>query len=100
MSGKSDTASEYLASLVVGILSAVTRQMILDGTVNVVEGHIAGPVPDEGDYTTELEGTLGIDGTWIDPWLLDDGRKGEMEFMRTHGVFEVADEKECDDNAR
>ena len=56
--------------------------MISDGAIRVGELHFAGPVPDEGDYPTELEGTWGIDGTWIDPKVLDDGRSEEMEFMR------------------
>ena len=53
--------------------------MISDGAIRV--GHFAGPVPDEGDDPTELEGTWRIDGTWIDPKLLDDGRIEEMEYM-------------------
>ena len=49
------------------IVSAIKRQMILDGAIEVGELHFAGPVPDEGDDPTELEGTWSIDGTWIDP---------------------------------
>ena len=60
--------------------------------------HFAGPVPDEGDSPTELEGKWGVDGTWIDPKLLIAGRKEEMEYMMKMGVFEVVDEKECYDN--
>ena len=30
----------------------------------------------------ELQEILGIDGTWIDPKLLDDGRREEMEYVR------------------
>ena len=56
MTGKSGTACEYPASLVVAMLSAVKRQMISDGAIRVGELHFAGPVLDEGDYTTELEG--------------------------------------------
>ena len=54
MTGKSEAASEYPASLVVAMLSAVKRQMISDGAIRVRELHFAGPVPDEGDYPTEL----------------------------------------------
>ena len=98
MTGKSETVSQYPASLVVAMLSATKRQMISDGAIRVGELHFAGPVPDEGDYTTELEGKWRGDGTWIDPKLLSDGRKEEMEYMRKMGVFEVVDEKECYDN--
>ena len=35
---------------------------------------------------------------WIDPKSLIAGRKEEMEYMMEMGVFEVVDEKECDDN--
>ena len=56
MTGKSETASEYRASLVVAMLSAIKRQMISDGAIRVGELHFAGPVLDEGDYTTELDG--------------------------------------------
>ena len=57
--------------------------------------HFAGPVLDEGEYATELEGKWRVDGTWIDPKLLSEGRKEEMKYMRKMGVFEVVDEKEC-----
>ena len=30
--------------------------MISDGAIRIGEMHFAGPVPDEGDYPTELEG--------------------------------------------
>ena len=62
--------------------------MISDGAIRVGEIHFAGPVPDECDYTKELEGKWGVDGKWIDPKLLSDGRKEEMEYMRKMGVFE------------
>ena len=42
-------ASEYPASLVVAMLSAIKRQTISDGAIRVAELHFAGPVPDEGD---------------------------------------------------
>ena len=58
----------------------------------------AGPVPDEGDFLKELEGTRSFDGTWTGPKLLNDGRKVDMEYMRKHGVFEVVDENACHDN--
>ena len=67
MTGKSDTVSEYRASLEVAMLSAVKRQMISDGAIRIGEMHFAGPVPDEGDYPTELEGKWRVDGLWIDP---------------------------------
>ena len=98
MTEKSGTASGYPGSLVVTMLSAIKRQMFSDGAIKVGELHFAGPVPDECDYPTRLEGTREIDGTWIDPMPLDDGRKEEMENIREHGVFEVVDEKESHDN--
>ena len=49
MTGKSETVSEYPASLVVAMLGAIKRQMISDGATRVAELHFAGPVPDEGD---------------------------------------------------
>ena len=45
--------------------------MISDGVIRVEEMHFAGPVPDEGDSPTELEGKWGVDGTWIDPKAVD-----------------------------
>ena len=81
MTGKSETACEYLASLVVSMLSAIKRQMISDGAIRVGELHFAGPVPDEGDYPTELEGKWGVDVKRIDPKLLIAGRKEEMKYM-------------------
>ena len=99
MTGKSETVSEYPASLVVAMLKAIKRQMISDGAIRFGEQHFAGPVPDEGDYPTELEGKWRVDGTWIDPKLLIAGRKEEMEYMMKTGVFEVVDEKECYDNS-
>ena len=35
--------------------------------------------------TTYLEGKWEIDGTWIDPKLLMEGRNEEMEYMRKMG---------------
>ena len=78
--------------------------MISDGAFKAVELHFAGPVPDEGDYPTELEATCGTYCTWIDPKLLGETRTGVhtargltrncwakigKEYMRKHGVFEV-----------
>ena len=85
-------------SLVVAMLKAIKRQMISDGVIRIEEMHFAGPVTDEGDNPTELEGKSGVDGTWIDPKLLIAGQKEEMEYMMKMGVFEVVDEKECHDN--
>ena len=42
---------------------------------------------------------MGVEGTCIDPKLLKEGRNEDMEYMRKMGVFEVVDEKECDDNS-
>ena len=98
MTVRSDTACENVASLVEAMLSAIKRQMISDGAIRVGELHFAGPVPDEGDCPTELEGKWRVDGTWMDPKLLIAGRKEEMKYMRKMGVFEVVDEKECYDN--
>ena len=98
MTGKSETACEYGASLVVAMLSAFKRQMISDGAIRVGELHFASPVPDEGGCPTELEGKWRVDGMWIDPKLLNEGRKEEMKYMRKMGVFEVVDEKKCYDN--
>ena len=64
-----------LAKMLHRILSAINRQMISVGAIRVGELHYAGPVPDEGDCPTELEGKWGVDGTWIDPKLLIAGRK-------------------------
>ena len=77
MSGKSEAASEYPASLVEAMLGAIKRQMMSDGAIRVGELHFTGPVPDESDYTPKLEGTWRIDGTWIDPkrWTMDEKRK-------------------------
>ena len=75
MTGKSETVSEYPASLMVAILKAIKRQIISDGVIRVEEMHFAGPVPYEGDSPAELEGKWGVDGTWIDPKLLIAGRK-------------------------
>ena len=58
MTGKPETVSEYLASPVVAMLSAIKRQMISDGSIRVGEMHFASPVPDEGDNPTELEGKM------------------------------------------
>ena len=89
MTGKSETACEYPASLVVAMLSALERRVISDGAIGVGELHFAGPVLDEGDCPTELEGKWGVDGIWIDPKLLIARRKEEMEYMRNMGVVEV-----------
>ena len=56
MTGKSETVSEYPASLVVAMLKAIKRQMISDCVIRIEEIHFAGPVLDEGDNPTELEG--------------------------------------------
>ena len=61
----------------------------------LVKCTFAGPVPDEGDYTTEIERTWSIDGTWIGPNVLNDGRRQEIKYLSKHGVFEVVGEKEC-----
>ena len=45
MTGKSETVSEYPASLVVAMLSTIKRQMISDGATRIREMHFAGPVP-------------------------------------------------------
>ena len=87
MTGKSETACEYLASLVVAMLSAIRRQMISDGAIRVGELHFAGRVPDEGDCPTELERKWEVDGMWIDPQLLIEGRKEEMEYNEEDGCF-------------
>ena len=71
MTGKSETACEYLASLVVAMLSAIKRQMISDGAIKVGELHFAGPVPDEGDNPTELEGKWRVDGDMDRPEAVD-----------------------------
>ena len=81
MTGKSETVSECPASLVVAMFEAIKRQMISDGAIRIGEMHFAGPVPDEGDNPTELEGKWRVDGTWIDPKLLIAGRNEEMEYM-------------------
>ena len=90
MTGKPERASEYLASLVVAMLSAIKRQMISDGAIRSGEMHFAGPVPNEGDYPTELEGKWRVDGTWIYPKLLNNGRKEDMEYMRKHGCSKLS----------
>ena len=70
------------------MLKAIKRQMISDGVIRVEEMHFAGPVLDEGDNPTELEGKWRVDSTWLDPKLLIAGRKEEMEHMMKMGVFE------------
>ena len=62
MTGKSETVSEYPASLVVAMLKAIKRQMISGGAIRIGEMHFAGPVPDEGDNPTEHEGKWRVDG--------------------------------------
>ena len=99
MTGKSEIRSGYRASLLVAMLKAIKRQMISDGAIKIGDMHFAGPVRDEGDNATELEGKWGVDGTWIDPKLLIAGRKEEMEYMMKMGVFKIVDEKECYDNS-
>ena len=42
MTGKSETVSEYPASLVVAMLKAIKRQMISDGVIRIEEMHFAG----------------------------------------------------------
>ena len=79
-------------------MNAIKRQMTSDGAIRVGELHFAGPVLDECDNPTELEGKWRVDGIWIDPRLLSEGRKEEMEYVRKMGVFEVVDEKECYNN--
>ena len=61
MTGKSEKVSEYPASLVAAMLSAIKRQVISDGAIGVGEMHFAGPVPNEGDNPTEVEGKWGVD---------------------------------------
>ena len=85
MRRQSDIVSEYPASLVVAMLSAIKRQMISDGAIRIGEMHFAGPVPYEGDCPTEVEGKWRVDGMWIDPKLLIAGRKEEMEYMMKMG---------------
>ena len=65
MTGKSETACECPASLVVAILSAIKCLMISDGAIRIGEMHFAGPVLDDGGCPTEVEGKCGVDGTWI-----------------------------------
>ena len=77
---KTETAFEYLASLVVAMLSATKRQIISDGAIRVGEMHDAGPVPDEGGCSTELEGKWGVDGIWIDLRLLKQEKGIHEEF--------------------
>ena len=55
----------------------------------------AGPVPDESDDSTELDGTWGVDDQWIDPNILEAGHKEEREHMNRHGVFDAVDETQC-----
>ena len=85
MTGKPETVSEYPASLVVAMLSAINCQMISDGAIRIGEMYFAGPVSNEGDCPAELEGKWGVDGMWIDPKLLIAGRKDEMEYMMNIG---------------
>ena len=80
------------------MLSAIKCQMISNGAIRIGEMHFAGPVPDEGDNPTELEGKWGVNGMWNDPKLLIAGRKKEMKYMIKMGVFEDVDEKDCYDN--
>ena len=50
---------QYPASLVVAMLKAIKRQMISEGAIRIGEMRFAGPVPDEGGCSTELEGKMG-----------------------------------------
>ena len=59
MTGKSETASEYPASFVVAMLSAIKRQMISDGAIRVGELPFSGPVPNGGDFTCRASGNIG-----------------------------------------
>ena len=56
MTGKPETVSEYPVSLVVAMLKAIKSQMIADGAITIGEMLFEGPVRDEGDNPTELEG--------------------------------------------
>ena len=56
VTGKSETVPEYPASLVVAMPKTIKLQMISDDVIRIEEMHFAGPVPDEGDNPTELEG--------------------------------------------
>ena len=51
------------SSFVEAMLKDFKRQMISDGVIRVGELHFPGPVPDEGDNPTELEGKWEVDGT-------------------------------------
>ena len=60
--------------------------MISDGAIRVGDLHSAGPVLDEGDYPPAYpEGKWEVDGTWVDPNMLMEGQKEEMECMRKMG---------------
>ena len=52
-------ASEYPASFVVAITSAIKRQMISDGAIRVGELPFSGPVPNGGDFTCRASGNIG-----------------------------------------
>ena len=45
-----------------------------------MELHFAGPVPQEGDYPTELEGTWEVYGTWTEAV----GRYADVHHMLSH----------------
>ena len=67
MTGKSETARKYPASLAVAMLSAIKRQMISDGAIRVGELHLQVRCRMKVITPTELEGKRGTDGTWIYP---------------------------------
>ena len=98
MTGKSGTVSSNPASLVVAMVSAIKTSDDFRRCDQNWRNAFCRSVPDEADYPTELEGKWRVDGTWIDPKLLREGRKEELEYMRKMGVFEVVDEIECYDN--
>ena len=52
-------------------------------------------MPDDGDVYDQLQGTHGIDGQWISPEMLRAGRKEEIDYMLSRGVYDVVDESEC-----
>ena len=82
----------------VATLSAIKRQVILDGAIKSGNWTLEVQVPDAGDYRTKIERRCNIDGTRIEPKLCDDGRTEDMKYMKKHNVFEFADEKECHDS--
>ena len=77
-----ETAAVYPASLVATVTPAIKRKMVSDGAVKVEEMAHSGPVPDEGDHSTEVEWTWSVDRQWIDTKLLEAGREEEIEYMK------------------